>query len=265
MISKMSKHTPHAQRGSTLIAVLMILIMITVMGVIAMRQGLTSLNVATNAQVQSLLVQSADTVLNQINQISVADINKITSLANVTGGALISTDPNREYVFCYRPTNTDPFGLFINSNVIQGQVDGTVSKLDIGGGGFCDLTAATDYGSSRKATITQVAVTQPVDPSILKPMALLNQDGTNVSGGTPLPTGFTTQQRLRVISTSMLPAFSASPVAAVQTDCIEGKVSDNADAPLQNVENLTDCLARKGMPANTQVQEYSLKTILSGP
>lgn len=262
MRASVSMYSKQSERGSTLIPVLMILVMITILGVVSMKQGLTSLNVATNAQVQSLLVQSADAVLNQVNQIGLSDINKITSLANVTGTALLSTDPSKEYVFCYRPTNADPFGLFINANTIQGNPNGSVTAVDTGGGGFCDLTATTDYGSSRKATITQVAVTTPLDASTLPPLSYLNQ-GSDVSGGSNLPKGFTQQQRLRVVSTSMLPAFSASPVASVQADCLQGRVSDNTDAPLQSVENITDCLARKGMPANTQVQEYSLRTTLT--
>jgi Tfp pilus assembly protein PilE len=262
MRSNLSIYKKNSQQGSTLIAIMLILVMITIMGVIAMKQGLTSLNVATNAQVQSLLVQSADTVLNQVNQIAAADMSKITSLANVTGYALLSNDAGKEYVFCYRPTQADPFGLFINANTIHGNPGGVVTPDDIGGGGFCDLTAATDYGSGRKASITQVAVTKPLDTSSLPAMTYLNQ-GTNVSVGGNVPPQFASQQRLRVISTSMLPAFSASPVAAVQTDCLQNRVSDNTDAPLQGLENITDCLARKGMPANTQVQEYSLKTVLT--
>ena len=262
MRSNLSIYKKNSQRGSTLIAIMLILVMITIMGVIAMKQGLTSLNVATNAQVQSLLVQAADTVLNQVNQLAAADINNTTSLANTTGYTLLSNDAGKEYVFCYRPTQSDPFGLFVNTNTIHGDSSGTVTKDDQSGGGFCDLTATTDYGSGRKASITQVAVTRPLDTSKLPAMTYLNI-GTNASIGGNVPPQYASQQRLRVISTSMLPAFSASPVAAVQADCLQNRVSDNTDAPLQGIENITDCLARKGMPASTQVQEYSLKTTLT--
>ena len=48
------------QRGAALIAVLIILVVITLLGVTAMRMGLTSLTLATNSQVSQLLFQSAD-------------------------------------------------------------------------------------------------------------------------------------------------------------------------------------------------------------
>lgn len=51
------------QKGSTLIVVLILLLVITVIGTLAVRQSLTSLNIATNSQAQQLLMQSSDSVL----------------------------------------------------------------------------------------------------------------------------------------------------------------------------------------------------------
>lgn len=248
-----------SQAGSTLISVLLILLVITIIGVIAMKQGLTSLNIATNSQVQTVLAQSSDAV---INQFSNTNVMSITSVAGVLGAVINNTDPGQEYVFCYRPTGTDPFGLSINANIIRGQADGSVTSVDVATSNFCDLTATTDFGSGRKAVVTQVAVTVPLDASTLPPLSGLSHGGTDVSVGSALPKSFTTQQRIRVTATSMLPAFSTDPLASVQTECLQGRISDNSDTPLQDVENLTDCLARKGVPANTQVQEFSLQTSL---
>jgi hypothetical protein len=255
-----------SEKGSALIGVLLLLLMITVLGVIAMKQGLTSLNISTNAQVQGLLVQSSDTVLNKI---ATTDVAKITSITGVLGAALANAAPNQEYVFCYRPTSTDNFALSLNANIIQGKTtaaqDGTsdVTTVDSGGNGFCHLD--TDFGSGRKATVTQVAVTVPTDASNLPPLSGLSHNGTNVSLGSGLPQGFTTQQRVRVTATSMLPAFSASTTDSIETDCLQGRISDNTDPSFAGVESVTDCLARKGVPANTQVQEFNLRTTLTGP
>jgi len=254
-----------SEEGSALIGVLLILFLITVLGAISMRQGLTSLNISTNAQVQALLVQTTDTVLNKV---ATADVTTITSISGVVGAALANGAPNQEYVFCYRPTSTDSFGLSLNANIIQGKttaaVDGTsnVTTVDSGGNGFCDLDV--DFGSGRKATVTQVAVTVPTDASTLPPLSGLSHNGTNVSLGSGLPQGFTTQQRVRVTATSILPSFSASTTSTIESDCLQGRISDNTDKSFSGVENVTDCLARKGVPANTQVQEYSLRTTLTG-
>ena len=254
------------QRGATLITVLLLLIVITVVGLIAMRQGLTSLNIATNSQIQTVLAASSDTVLNNFAR---ADVTKIASIAGVIGAALSNSNPNQEYVFCYRPTSKDPFGLSINANIIQGNTDGSVTTVDSGGGGFCDLSnTTTDFGSGRKAVVTQVAVTVPTDASVLPPLSNLSHDGTNVSQGSALPQNFVTQQRVRVTATALLPAFSTSPLTgtgSVQSDCLRGRISDNTDQSLAGVETVTDCLARKGVPANTQIQEYSLRTSLTQP
>jgi Tfp pilus assembly protein PilX len=243
-----------SEKGSALIGVLLLLLMITVLGVIAMKQGLTILNISTNAQVQGLLVQTSDAVLNTI---ATTDVTQITSISGVIGAALANAAPNQEYVFCYRP------------NFIQGKttaaVVGTsdVVTVDSGGDGFCHLD--TDYGSGRKATVTQVAVSIPTDTSNLPPLSGLSHNGTNVSLGSGLPQGFTTQQRVRVTATSMLPAFSASTASTIESDCLQGRISDNTDLSFAGVESVTDCLARKGVPANTQVQEFSLRTTLTGP
>ena len=254
-----------SEKGSALIAVLLLLLMITVMGVISMKQGLTILNISTNAQVQGLLVQTSDSVLNTI---ATTDVTKITSISGVIGAALANATPNQEYVFCYRPTNSDNFALSLNANIIQGKttaaVDGTsdVVTVDSGGDGFCHLD--TDFGSGRQATVTQVAVTVPTDTSNLPPLSGLSHNGTNVSLGSGLPPGFTTQQRVRVTATSMLPAFSASTTSTIESDCLQGRISDNTDPSFAGIESVTDCLARKGVPANTQVQEFSLRSTLTG-
>lgn len=249
-----------SQTGSTLIAVLLILIVITIIGVIAMKQGLTSLNISTNSQVQTVLAQSSDAALNQFTK---TDLSTITNLTGVLGAVINNSDPGREYVFCYRPTSTDPFGMTMNTTILKGNADGTVSKIDEDTSNYCNLTTAADFGSSRKAAITQVAVTMPLDVSTLPPLSGLPTDGTDVSAGSALPKSFVTQQRLRVTATSMLPAFSTSSLSTVQSTCLQGKISDNTDVPLVGVENLTDCLARMGVPANTQVQEFNLLTTLS--
>ena len=254
-----------SEEGSALIGVLLLLLMITVLGAIAMKQGLTSLSISTNAQVQALLIQTSDSVLNTV---ATTDVAKITSISGIIGAALANKAPNQEYVFCYRPTSTDNFGLSLNANIIQGKtstaVDGTsnVTTVDSGGNGFCDLDA--DYGSGRRATVTQVAVTVPTDASTPL-LSGLSHNGTDVSLGSSLPQGFTTQQRVRVTATSMLPAFSASTTSSIESDCLQGRISDNTDPSFAGIESVTDCLARKGVPANTQVQEFSLRTALTGP
>lgn len=257
-----------SQAGSTLVAVLLILLVITIIGVIAMKQGLTSLNISTNSQVQTVLAQSSDAALNQFTK---TDLSAITTLTGVIGAVINDRDPTHEYVFCYRPTSTDPFGMTVNTNIIAGNGDtnSTVTGVNVDAANYCNLTTAGDFGSSRKAAITQVAVTVPGDTTTLPPLSGLPTEGTDVSSGSALPKSFITQQRFRVTATSMLPAFSTSSLSTVQSTCLQGRVSDNTRPELANansglgVESLTDCLSRLGVPANTQVQEFNLNTSLN--
>lgn len=48
------------QGGSALIVVLIFLVAIMVIGTIAIRKGLINLNIATNSQVQQLILQNSD-------------------------------------------------------------------------------------------------------------------------------------------------------------------------------------------------------------
>ena len=66
------------QEGVTLITVMIILIVVTLLGLSAMRMSLSSLTMATNSQVTNLLFQSADVGLVQF----VNEVNK--TLARLT-------------------------------------------------------------------------------------------------------------------------------------------------------------------------------------
>ena len=51
------------QEGATLIVVLILLVIITMIGTLAIRSSLTTLNIATNSQAQQLLVQNSDSAI----------------------------------------------------------------------------------------------------------------------------------------------------------------------------------------------------------
>ncbi len=69
-----SYHTYHTQRGATLIVVLMLLLMISVVGVVALKRSTTDLKLATSDQVNTLLLQSADSSLEDLESI-INDVN----------------------------------------------------------------------------------------------------------------------------------------------------------------------------------------------
>ena len=96
------------QKGSTIIVVMMMLLFLTIVGVMAIRTSMTTLNIATNAQIGQLSSQTADT---PINQVFLEDLNKQVNLSSVIGKAMkdADTEPGKEYVFCYKPRGRTRF------------------------------------------------------------------------------------------------------------------------------------------------------------
>ena len=252
-----------SQQGATLILVLFVLLLVTVVGVVAIRVALTSLNIATNSQVSHLNFQSADTPIDWIRRANPAEL---TSFTNIIGAALNEhqTNPGGEYIFCFKPTSTTvKFAQTQDASLLKAGSDDVANVEDGGTRGFCDLTS--DFGSSRQAVITQVAVSVPTDSDTGAPGSYLPR-GTNLTVGSSLPTSMTSVQRIRMTTTSMLPAYSSTLLSTIQTDCLSttnAKISDNMDPTLSNKQTLADCLASKGVPVSSQVQEFNYASSLN--
>lgn len=90
----------YAQRGSTLIVVLMIVLMITIIGTLAIRQSVSSLKLVSNNQIQTLLAQNADAALMYFQN---PDIQQNMASANGIVGFFKNEDNwNKELVFCFK-------------------------------------------------------------------------------------------------------------------------------------------------------------------
>jgi|GEM_PF-242197 len=257
-----------AEKGSSLIAVLLIILLITVLGVMASRQGLTALSLSTNSQIRQLAMQNSDKVVNQfinLNQ-SPASMGVMLGLTGILGAAVSNSaiNPLQEYVFCVRPMQTQLFGMALNSAVIAGSSSGSPQFISGNNNGFCDLTQ--DFASGRSTVVTQVAVTIPADAS--STLCSGCPQGTDLGGNSALPSSLISAQRIRVTATSMVPSLSSTSVSTVQSSCLgsgstAGKISDDTDPSLQGQQTVTDCLALNGMPAETQVQEFNQTNVLT--
>ena len=256
--------TVSSQKGATLIVVLFMLILLTLVGVFAIKTAMTSLNIATNTQVGQFLSQTADTPLNQFYT---SDLSKMVDLSGVVGYALQDSklEPGKEYVFCYKPLSTIKFGASLGVAALRPPANKTEKSTVATGGAsaFCDLTK--DFGSSREAVVTQVAVKIPSDTLADLPAGALLGRGTNVSAGTILPKNVIEQQRIRVTTTSIFPAF-AKDIKAAQT-CVgidstqPGYISDTLDKDTRDFRTIANCLVDLGVPVNSQTQEFNLQTL----
>ncbi|WP_442862689.1 PilX N-terminal domain-containing pilus assembly protein [Acinetobacter sp. SM34] len=250
-------YTLHRQQGATLIVVLIILLVITVVGVLAIRVAIVSLGVATNSQVDQLNFQASDTPLYLLTK---TDPTTLTNFGNVVGASLRAheSSPGAEYIFCYKPTSaTVKFSQTVDAALIRAGTANDATKEAGIGNGFCTLDS--DFGSSRAAVVTQVAVSIPTDASSDAPGSNLPR-GINLTEGAQLPKSMTSTQRVRVISTAMLPAYSSTSISTIQTNCLSAahtKISDNLSTELKDKETLADCLRTNNVPFSVQVQEFN--------
>ena len=266
------QHTlPSQQRGATLIVVLIMLLVITIVGVFAIRVAMTSLNIATNSQIGQLLLQTADTPTNQL--LNRSSYKNLTSVTSVVGKAISDqADPlkhGREYVFCYKPTDALQMNSILDMTVLippaataNDDTKATIDSTESNRSGFCDLE--NDFGSAREAVVTQVAIKyiSEADPDVTPGASL--ERGTDASKDSNVQQG-KVDGRIRVTATAILPNYASADLATVQQQCIGsastvGYINDNMDVGLRTKKTMADCLTEYGIPVNTQIQEIDLTT-----
>lgn len=253
------------QKGITLITILIVLLLVTAIGALAIKQAITSLRISTNGQVHQLLMQSADLPLYLIRN---TDPTVLRKLDNVIGLAINNNFPDREYVFCYRPTaqkNLAPLNKVaeISALTTTGRVTTSDQMRLISGGNdsFCDLTK--DFGSARTGVITQVAVSMITEDLNQSEKGEYLPKGTDSSGTAHLGSKLTGTQRFRVTTTAMLPAYSKASLDTVQSNCLstsKPRLNDNTEYP--KLKTLSDCLIDYGVPVVTQTQEFTLANMI---
>lgn len=214
------------QEGVTLITVMIILIVVTLLGLSAMRMSLSSLAMATNSQVTNLLFQSADVGLVQFAN----EVNKTPGKADTTGGILLEAiaTPGKEFSYCVTPKTGVP---------------------KVFTAGVCDVTLASNnqYLSARNAVATQVSV------------KIVNNDGIVLGSDTSLAAALV-PIKMSIYSTAVLPSFGSADKATIKT-CLQKPNDDNADKPAVgavaavDTESITDCLSDNGAVFNTQVED----------
>ncbi|ESK38317.1 hypothetical protein P256_01850 [Acinetobacter nectaris CIP 110549] len=231
------------QRGATLIVVLIVLLLITIIGVYAVRQSLTGLNIATSSQAQQALFQSSDVPLYKFSNGGIA--NSITSSRSLLGYA--KQNSGSEVVFCYRsgqqagtalPTVPTPN----NTSLIVGGVAQTTN-------GFCDAN-----NLSSRSQLTQVTI-------VARPIANVAQPFSTYIKGTDTASIGDGQSALeavqfRVYVTSVLPALSTASAASINV-CLQQP--SNSGATTQ-----ASCLSGLSIPFNTQIEDFQQTYCVNG-
>ena len=237
------------QRGSVLITVLVMLILLTLVGTWAIKGSLTSLNISTNAQAKSLLMQTSDSVFYSLENYTKDDL-KFTQMQ--IGDGLINfvdrpENTNKEIVFCIRGETADNFAGLRQSSLIYWS--GTqIKNTDLGTNGYCQTDRSTDYLSGRKAVLTQVAIRSTATERDFDHMV----EGTNQDEKADrIPT-------ITVTATSILPNLSSADRNEINK-CLTNYTSF-VDTQVNN-QTVTDCLGALGVPYSTQDMQYQLRSV----
>ena len=248
----MKGHIPkNAQKGSVLIVVLIMLVLLTLVGTWAIQGSINSLRIATNVQAQNLLKQTSDSVFFTLenktdDELSFTKMRIGDGMLNYT---LRPENKGKELVFCIRGETTDNFEGSRLASVAYW--NGTViNNTEMGKNGFCQVNRLTDFLSGRNAVMTQVTVRAATNDQDWQHM--LEGDDKETSKSTGI-------QKVAITATSILPNLSDATSSDVNT-CLTNYTSFVDDA-LKTNKTVTDCLSEKNVPYSTQQMEYTIKTV----
>jgi hypothetical protein len=221
----MNKH-----QGSTLVIVLVILVLITLIGTMAVRTGIFGLRLATNSQIQALLLESTNAAL-----FNLEDPDQIER--QMAGDGMYSYfesahNANDELVFCYRASQRQFFSMQNASSITQ---DGNFNKIGITG--FCK---ANQYATGRSAVLTQVYLNK----NIMGEGQLFEHVPKGTSLGASTNNIPVVNNSISATVISVLPSFSSATDTNIE-NCFKRRKAE-----------VSQCFRELNIPFNTQHADY---------
>lgn len=219
------------QQGSTLIMVLIVLLLITIIGTVAMRESLLNLRLSTSNQISNLLMKNTDSAVFELENPDITIIEESISQAGMYGYLTNKANAEEEIAFCFNSKNSSLFAGSFGSI----KPDGTLNRQT----GFCVNDV---FSSSRDNVISQVYLKKSVTD--IKGSALPQGSSQGVANEVPI---FREQFVAAVIS--ILPGITS--VADDKIDACFKKPS----ASTTGVETVDQCFKDLGVPYNIQFSE----------
>ncbi len=214
------------QHGSTLVIVLIILLLITIIGTIAIRSSILGLGIATNNQINTLLQENTDAALFNIedpdraaNQLA---LGGMFAYFNVDGTA------DDEQVFCYKASR-DTFFNKDESSIITST--GAIENPQ----GLCSVS---EFATGRSAVLSQVYITKSKIDEPFKFTIKQTSVGESKIPGSSLG--------LHASVISILPSFSNATDTEIQT-CFE-----------QGMNDVIACFEALNIPYNMQSIDFNV-------
>ena len=222
------------QQGATLITVLIILVLVTLLGTIAIKSSILGLKIATNSQVNALLLENSDAAL--FNVENPDQVARQMALDGMFAYFNSADNANDELVFCYRAASNSFFSL-TNASAIS---DGGTKTTKIGITGFCK---ADQFATGRSAVLSQVYLSKASTAST--PFGSV-PSGTSL-GQSNVPA---ISNNIGATVISILPSFAGKSAKEIE-DCFK-----KPSIKTGSVQTVSECFEGLGIPYNMQHSDY---------
>ena len=217
------------QLGSALIIVLVILVLVTLIGTLAVRSGILGLKLATNSQVSALLLENSDSALFNIENPD--QVARQLALDGMFAYFNSSANADDELVFCYRAAQASFYSFSKASAITE---DGSTTKIGVDG--FCK---ANQFAMGRSAVLSQVYLTK--SSTVSAPFGSVPK-GTSI-GQSNVPA---TSNNIGATVISVLPSFAGATTAQIE-NCFK-----------QRASAVGACFDGLGIPYNMQHSDYTV-------
>ena len=191
--------------------------------------GIVGLKIATNSQVNALLLENSDSALFNIE--NPAEVERQLALDGMFAYFNSSANANDELVFCYRASENSFFKLSKASAITE---DGSTTKIGVDG--FCK---ANQFAMGRSAVLSQVYLTK--SSTVSAPFGSVPK-GTSL-GQSNVPA---TTNNIGATVISVLPSFAGATTTQIE-NCFK-----------QRASAVGACFDGLGIPYNMQHSDYTV-------
>lgn len=241
-----------SEQGATLIVVLLFLVLIMLAGAIAVRQSTTDLKVATSDQINTVLLQSADSANQKLETMvngspTSNGYQDVTSATGALGHFLLFEDNKaNEFIYCFNPRTQR---YLTNSATVKAPNGGNVDGLK---NGICNYSNASDYTSARQAVMTQMSIA-------LTPPSANADPFEHVVIGKEVENRTSKKYQFDIRATSSLPAYS-TPEAGGDKCFEQTSISANVAA---GKKSLNECLLAASTPSKMLYEQADVENVSS--
>ena len=245
-----------SQQGVTLIVVLLFLMLITLVGIMAVKRSTTDLKVATADQVDTFLLNSSDSANKRIEKIFDNDTDKDYKDAVIKGSGMFgyylseagSANRDDQYIFCYNPRLAS-FAQLSQARIVKPNGGAVMTTSS----GYCDISESNSYASARSNVLTQVNITRASKAVVGQGNFKSVTQGSGIQANEPSNESAV----FNIRSTSILPSISNASKSQIN-DCLKKPIDPNDGT----TKSLDECMKDEGIATKTLVQQAYVKNVV---